>query len=385
MRTAATPLLVVATLVLGGCGTPFLKQGANQFNSNTYVGWVPPDQDLVSALSGSTERKIWTYNVRGPAGDAHAVRLDDCFAVDYAGGYFHDSFEGAIEKGWARLMGTPVRSEVSIVLKAEQRVPESKRTAATRDLKEEGTFVFSNTGQIRSRHFTGNSYDSFFGQTRYRGGELQLTASVSEQDEAEYNEMVEDSVKFAKSAKNAADKQTGKKPKFDSWIGELFDQASTNDVAKLTISPLGYVAVAAEAVKAGAYMLQTVNQDDDNVMHESITLINANSLGSGDTRKAPIGPLLRYGSYIFARASTASGEISHDACIGYSPDTRTVRARFQHCPQDGEGKNLLQKWPDGWHTVTAIVINIRPVADPLCKPLTAPSVPITPTGVIQGK
>lgn len=383
MHKVALPLAMLALLCLGGCGTTYLKQGANQFNSNTYVGWIPPDRGLVSSLSGPSGGDVWAYNVRGLEGAKHAVALNDCFAVDYAGGYFHDSFEGALEKAWAWMSGTSVRSEVSIVLKAEQRIPESKRTSGTSDLKEEGTFVFSNTGQLRSRHFTGNSYDNFFGQTRYRGGELQLSASISEQDKDEYNEMVSDSLKFAKTVSNAADKSSGKRNEGVDWVKVLYDNATATDVAKLTISPLGYVAVAAEAVKAGAYMLQTVNQDDDNLMREAVTLVNANPISDAERRSSPVRPLLRYGTYVFARASTATGAINQDACIVYSPTTRTVRARFEACPAYDPDTSLPKGWSRDWHSVTAIAINVRPVDDQICRPLNTPPTSVTPTGVIK--
>lgn len=379
------PLLLAVASLLAGCGTPFLRQGANQFNSNTYVGWIPPDKGDAPTLTGQAVESVWTQSVRGRSAEAKfVVQLGDCFAVDYAGGYLHDSFEGRIEKVWAAMNGSVVRSEFSIVLKAEQRIPQGQRNGAT-DLKEEGTFVFSNTGQLPFRHFTGNSYENFYGPARYRGGEVQLTASIAEQDQDEYNEMVRDSVSFARSAANAANKVDGNsgqdKKKGTDYLAELLKNASSADVSKLTVSPLGYVAVAAEAVRAGAYMLHTINQENDNVMKESVTLVDASD-AVGDARIRPLRPLLRYGTYVFARASVDMNRIDQDACISYSSADRTARARFSACPS---GSELPSDYKSNWTTVTAVAVNVRPVNGQMCLSSAAKPVQTGGTGVTEGK
>ena len=370
---------------LAGCGTPFLQQGSNQFNSNTYVGWIPPDKGDIADLSGLSVPAIWTLNVRGrTTGGRYVIKENDCFAVDYAGGYLHDSFEGRIEKTWAWLNRSATRSEFSMVIKAEQRIPEGRRASAATDLKEEGTFVFSNTGQLPYRHFTGSSYETFYGPARYRGGELQLTTSIAEQDLEEYNAMVRDSVSFAKTATNAANKMDGyvgqDKKKGTDYLASLLSGASSNDVAKLTVSPLGYVAVAAEAVKAGAYILQTINQESDNVMKESITLVDASDPDTNDARPRPLRPLLRYGTYVFARASVDI-DVASEACIVYSASQRTAKARFKACPAVA-GSSLPADYPKDWTSVTAVAINVRPVNDAMCRALIAPPAKGGATGVV---
>lgn len=360
-------VLVVLPVLVGpltGCGTTYLRQGANQFNSNTFVGWVAPEQ---GDSANETGPEVWVraQSVRGRSADAkHVVKENDCFAVDYASGYLHDSFEGSIEQAWATVSQSRVRSELSIVLKAEQRIPESRRSDP-KVLNEEGTLVFSNTGQLARRHITGNGYESIYGPARYRGGELQLTVSVAEQDKDEYNAMVADSVNFANGMEKQAEKTHGK-------AGQSIDILRLRDLSKsapaaaqLIVSPLGTVAVAAQAVKAGAYLLQAINQEDDNLMKESITFVNAADLPEGDGRTRPLSPLLRYGTYVFARVSVDI-DVDPDACIIYFPGYRTAEARFSGCPSGAQEQWFTDKEAKKWGKPTALAINVRPVRDGMC-------------------
>ena len=303
--------------------------------------------------------------MRGRSADAkHVVKENDCFAVDYASGYLHDSFEGVIEKAWAKVSWSRVRSELSMVLKAEQRIPKSRRSDPE-VLIEEGTLVFSNTGQLTSRHITGNGYESIYGPARYRGGELQLTVSVAEQDKDEYNAMVADSVNFAKGMENLPEKTHDKVGRSTDVLRLLYASVPASTAAQLIVSPLGYVAIAAEAAKAGAYLLQAINQEDDNLMKESITFVNAADLPEGDGRTRPLSPLLRYGTYVFARASV-NINVDPDACIVYFPGYRTATARFSGCPSGAQEQWFTDEEAKKWGKPTALAINVRPVRDGMC-------------------
>ena len=380
-------VLVVLPVLVGpltGCGTTYLRQGANQFNSNTYVGWVAPEQGHAANLTGP-EAWVRVQSVRGRSADAkHVVKENDCFAVDYASGFLHHSFEGSIEQAWAKVSWSRVRSELSMVLKAEQRIPKSRRSNS-KVLTEEGTLVFSNTGQLTSRHITGNGYESIYGPARYRGGELQLTVSVAEQDKDEYNAMVADSVEFAERTGKPAEKTRGKAGQSIDILRLRDLSASTPAVAQLIVSPLGYVAIAAEAAKAGAYLLQAINQEDDNLMKESITFVNAADLPEGDGRTRPLSPLLRYGTYVFARASVKV-DVNSDACIIYSHGYRTAKAQFFSCPSSFYGEEW-KAWQnvderDAWQEVTALVVNLRPARDDMCLASSEQPVQGGATGVV---
>ncbi|ASK19250.1 hypothetical protein [Halomonas sp. N3-2A] len=275
-------------MLITGCG--IFDGTANNFESNSAVGYVPPIEDTTtySLREGGNGISIQNPNISYPSGD-EVINKGECIAIDMIGGYINQTFEPMHER---KLFGSRARSEVTVAIATYER-----RDSTTINQNPEEIFpsnaeynIFSTSGQLSERPLAVENVP-IYGPRRYEGGDLFFHISMVEQDKEELEALKSDITTQIMEISQRLPEDTQSLDVHSALSKAMAD-------ATFTLSGTGMVAVGLNAVELFISAYKEIHSDDDQIIQHSF------SLTSGNRSPNIHQPVLRIGYYPIARLST---------------------------------------------------------------------------------
>lgn len=304
MKAIAALLLIV----VGLSGCTVLQQKANNFRSNSYVGYVPPYEDSKSyPIDKNSElQEIQNVNtINSNTNNPYAVKKDDCISITLVSGYLNQDFEPWLEK---TINGSKVKNEITISIAAYESTDSTALVFEdTKKLPNNTEYnIITTTGQQKDREFAFADLP-IYGPRKYNGGDIVFQTNMVELDEKEVTELKDEITGYTKKIKDSII------PEKDQGIGVSTVLKNAFERSTLTLSGAGIMAVGLDAVKLFANAYEKLNKDDDIIIQHTFSLSSEN--------KSPelYQPLLRIGYYPLIRIAVDETKLSALKGLKYDP------------------------------------------------------------------